>query len=116
MAGKLVSQRQDIPIKNLEITATSYSSIVDIGSVEGPFAMQIVWTGGVTPDIDISLEVSNNLQDWSAVASSSVNITSVADNLMYDPITSGAEFLRIKFVVNAGSAIFSAYFNGKVRV
>ena len=87
MADKLLSLRQDVPIKNALVNSLTYSAVVDIGSTEGPFAMQVVWTGGVTPNINVSLEVSNNLQDWSAVADSVVNITSVADNLMYDPLS-----------------------------
>lgn len=115
MADRLLSLRQDVPILNTLVSSTTYSDVVDIGSTEGPFAMQVVWTGGVTPNINVSLEVSNNLQDWSEVSGTAVNITSNADNVMYDPITSGAEFLRIKISPVAGSATFSAFFNGKVR-
>jgi hypothetical protein len=113
--GKLLSLKQDVPIQNTLVSSLTYSAVVDIGSSEGVFAMQVVWNGGIAPNINVSLEVSNNLQDWSAVAGSTVNITSVADNLMYDPMTSGAEFLRIKFAPVSGSAIFSAYFNGKAQ-
>lgn len=115
MAGKLISLRQDVPIKNVAISSLTYSAVVDIGSTEGPFAMQVVWSAGAAPNINVSLEVSNNLQDWSTLAGTTVNVASAADNFIYDPVTSGAEFLRIKFAVVSGSATFSAYFNGKVR-
>lgn len=112
---KLTSTKQDIPFRSELISATTNSDVVDIGSTEGPCAMQLEWSGGSGVDFTVSLEVSNNKINWVTIPSSSVNITTNSGVAMFDPINSGAEFLRINVAVTAGSATVSAYFNGKSR-
>lgn len=112
----LKSYRQDIPILNATVSVSRVSDIVEVGNTEGPISMQLAWEIGSSPDIDVSLEASNNKTIWTTMGGSASNIITNSGNLMWDlPLSTGAEFIRISFVVNSGSASFSAFFNGKSR-
>lgn len=113
--NRLTSTKQDIPFINQLVSATVNSAVVDIGNSEGPCAMQVEWTNGTAVNFVVSLEVSNNKINWVTIPSSAATITTNSGVLMFDPINSGAEFLRINIAVTAGSATVSAYFNGKSR-
>lgn len=112
---KLLSTMQDIPFSNQVISATTNSAVVDIGSSDGPCSMQLEWSGGSSVNFTVSLEVSNNKINWVTIPSSSINIVTNSGVAMFDPINSGAEFLRINVTVVTGSATVSAFFNGKSR-
>ena len=98
------------------ISATQNTDSVCIGSFEGPFAIQVIWENGVTVDVDLSLEVSNDNTHWAPYAGSSQNITSTDASHMYDISETGVEFIRVVITVNTGNADFTILYNGKARV
>lgn len=116
MGFKLKSVHQNTPLFEDDISTTTNTTSVCIGNYEGPFAIQVVWVNGLTLDVDISLEVSNNNRDWAPYTGSGQNITAASGSHMYDISESGVEFIRVVLTVNTGSAKFSILYNGKARV
>jgi len=87
---------------------------VDIGSTEDAIAVQAIWTNGSGVNMQLSLEVSNDNTNFVEVPTTVETTTSNADTLLWD-LRTGAEYLRVKFVVTAGQADFTIYLNAKSR-
>jgi allantoicase len=111
---RLQARKQDLPFKDVAISATTTSDVVRLDGIEGLFALQVSWAGGSSVDMALSLELSNDKTNWVEIPTSIVAITAAADTHIWD-IQSGAQFVRIKVTVTGGSATFNAAFNGQTR-
>lgn len=114
MSFKLRSLRQDMLFTDQAISSTSYSKEISLDEIEGPASIQLIWENGATVNMDVSLQFSNDKIHWTTVSTTINNITDNTGSVFWD-FTTGAEFVRIEVAVNAGSADFSALFNGKSR-
>ena len=86
----------------LTISSDFTSDYVDISGSEESVSIQLIWSDGVTPDIDYGLEVSNDGTNWVEIAESFSNDTNLDGVGMFDLATIGVTFIRVKIKVNAG--------------
>ena len=112
--GVLRSKRQDLLAVNQTISSTTQTNTVDLGSIEGSFSVQVVWTNGTAVNMALTVELSNDSTNFVPITATSQTITSASGTHMFDMQT-GAEFLRVAITVTGGSADFSIYLNGKSR-
>jgi hypothetical protein len=112
--GQLRSKRQDIIAENFTIDSNQSTRFVDIGSTEDVIGIQAIWVNGSSVNMQISLEVSNDKSNWVEIPTTIDTITSNADSYFWD-IRTGAEFIRVKFVVISGQADFTINLNAKSR-
>jgi hypothetical protein len=110
----LLNRRQDRPFIDEPISVTTQSKSLSLDGVEGLFSIQLAWDTGITVDMNISLQISNDKKVWVTIPDSIVNITDASGVHMWDMV-SGAQFIRIDIEVTTGSANFTCNFNGKSR-
>lgn len=116
MGFVLATSYQDEPLKNTVISSPTSSKSIRIGRFEGPWSIQIFWENGVTVDMDISLQVSNDGVHWDVYGGSSQNITGNSGSHSYEFIHGcGFENMKIVITPTTGSATFTALVNGRSR-
>lgn len=115
MSFKLRSLRQDLLFTDQVVSTTSYSKEISLDEIEGPASIQLIWENGDgAVNMDVSVQFSNDKIHWTTVSTTTNNITADTGSVFWD-FQTGAEFARVEVAVNAGSAEFSALFNGKSR-
>lgn len=113
MSNPLTSTKQNQEM--LAVNSTTNTQAVDIGSTEGPIAIQISWTGASSADMVLTLEFSNDKQVWIPLTDKQRIIDSDVNGGHLWDLSTGVEFVRVNILVNGGSANFVLKFNGKSR-
>jgi len=98
------------------VDVTTLSTVIDMSGVENSFAIQLNYENGVALNVDISLEVSVNGNDFSEIPTSIQNLTDATGTHIWDIAELGTNYIRVKMVVNAGSFdVLDVNFSGKRR-
>lgn len=106
MGNVLDNIRKEVLLRGPESHSVTFSTeaYVDLDSVESDFSVQLIYSNGAGGvDIDVSLEVSNDLQNWSEITGSVVNHTDNSGSQTWDIGGSGTSYLRVKVLFNSGS-------------
>jgi len=93
-------------ISSPEIVNSNYSTpSIDISNREAEASIQLSWDGGISPDMIISIEVSNDNVNFAEVTDSDqiIVVGDVDGSVLFDIIGTGANYIRVKFEVNSGS-------------
>jgi hypothetical protein len=103
-----MSYIDNILVKELIDSPTAINSdtstiSADIMNRRDEFSVQVDYDNGIGVDMNIVLEVSND--DISFVPMASQNVTDASGTHIFDAEGTGTNYLRISFVVNAGSFI-----------
>lgn len=98
------------------VTTDFQTQSIDISYKEAESSIQLVYDGGVNVDMEILLEVSNDNVNFSPITDSSQIITDATGTHFIDIFGSGANYIRVSFVVTAGSInLQSCVWKGKRR-
>ena len=77
----------------------------DISGAENSFSVQADYSGGVGLDMTLYLEVSTNGTAYIRIDESSQNVTDASGSHLWDVTEMGVVYLRVAFVINAGSCV-----------
>jgi hypothetical protein len=115
MSNRLISSKVSNIIQDLTINTTYTSSSTDVSNLEDGYSYAIGWTNGASLDVDITLQVSLDDENYVTVTDSTQNITDNIGTHIYDVTGTSIRYARIVLTVNSGSADFTIKFNGKSR-
>lgn len=87
----------------LAISADYTTEFFDISGQEGSLSIQVDYSGGSTLDMDLYIEVSTNSQSFVRIEESLQNVTDDDGTHLWDLSEIGVAYIRVTFVVNAGS-------------
>lgn len=87
----------------LPVSADYTTEMFDISGQEGSLSIQVDYSGGVGLDMDLFIEVSTNSQSFVRIDESLQNVTDADGTHIWDLSEIGVAYIRIAFVVNAGS-------------
>ena len=79
------------------------SEMIDIDNREGEFAIQLVYDNGISVNMELSLEASNNGVDFSTVGESQQVITDSEGSHLWNVVALGLSYVSVKILVNNGS-------------
>jgi hypothetical protein len=85
------------------ISADYTTDTYDISGGEGSFSLQVDYSEGIALDMDMYLEVSTNGLAFVRVDESLQNVVDTSGTHVWDVSEMGVVYLRVAFVVNAGS-------------
>lgn len=69
----------------------------------GAFSVFVKYENGVSVDMSIAIQLSNNNEDWATVDETIVPVTDDSGTVLYDINGSGTQYLRVLITVNGGS-------------
>ena len=87
----------------LAISSDYTSETFDISGAENSFSVQVDYDSGVGLDMDLYLEVSTNGTSFIRISESLQNVTDAEGSHLWDITEMGVAYIRVAFVVNAGS-------------
>ena len=114
MSNPLRSTLQFEFFSNEVISADVDSKSVNLGESEGPISIMVAWEDGSSVDMTFSLLVSNNNVNFTEIAESVQTISGNSGVHIWDILT-GVEFMKVRALVNGGSATFYVELNAKTR-
>ncbi len=94
---------EELVLTPTTVSVDYYSPIVDLMNRENECSFQTVYENGVNVNMVISLEVSNDGVNFSEVTDSDQVITDPSGSDFIDVFGTGANYARIKILVNAGT-------------
>jgi hypothetical protein len=84
---------------NSEFTTES----IDTSFKEGPFSIQLVYTGGVNVNMNLVLQLSNDNVNFADIDDSIQTITDSDGSHIWDVLVTGTNYVRVKVEVTTGS-------------
>jgi len=111
----LFGSRDDDGTTNYETINSSGNSVsVDASGSEQGFITSVTIGNGVGNDIDFSVQGSVDNISFGDI-NSPVNFTDTDGSITFDVVSSNANFVRVAWIVNSGSADIYVQFSAKRR-
>lgn len=99
----------------VEVTSGYTSQIIDIDGREGEFSIQLTYQNGVSPALSVSVQVSNDKENWADINGSALDIDNAADTMIWDIAGTGSSFIRLSITGTGSADVLEAMFVGKRR-
>jgi hypothetical protein len=85
------------------VDANYNSQSVSVDGIKDEFSINISYNNGVSVDMDVYVQFSNDNINFASDTATLTNITTADGSILYDFSGTGAQFLRIRIEVTSGS-------------
>lgn len=113
MGGRLSSIDKKILLDNEIVFADYATSVISIGQCDGGYALQFIYSEGVSVDMSLILEGSIDGRNFSTISTTPINTSS--GNELWEVVSTALEFIRFRVIVNSGTVKATLLYNAKGR-